>query len=171
MKVLIYGANGWIGTQFVKLLQNENIQYISGLSRVDDDITLNEEIIQNSPTHIISFIGRTHGKIGNKLYNTIDYLEQEGKLVENIRDNLYSPLILAEISKKLNLTRYRRHPDPWGTNYNSVDNFILAMYSKSKVTRMIKRSKIDFDYIVFLRPDVRYLDDLKNDFFNKSKKK
>ena len=146
MKVLIYGANGWIGTQFVKLLQNENIQYISGLSRVDDDITLNEEIIQNSPTHIISFIGRTHGKIGNKLYNTIDYLEQEGKLVENIRDNLYSPLILAEISKKLNIhytylgTGFifkfdEKHPfgkEENGFIENSLPNFFGSSYSVVK---------------------------------------
>ena len=97
---------------------------------------------------------------------------EKNKNVNNDEYKLLTPHFIkideqSEISKKLNLTRYRRHPDPWGTNYNSVDNFILAMYSKSKVTRMIKRSKIDFDYIVFLRPDVRYLDDLKNDFFNK----
>ena len=143
MKVLIYGANGWIGTQFIKLLQNENIQYISGLSRVDNDVTLVEEIIQNSPTHIISFIGRTHGKIGNKLYSTIDYLEQEGKLVENMRDNLYSPLILAEISKKLNIHYTylgtgcifkfdEEHPfgkEENGFIENSLPNFFGSSYS------------------------------------------
>ena len=143
MKVLIYGANGWIGTQFVKLLQNENIHYISGLSRVDNDTTLLEEIIQTSPTHIISFIGRTHGKIGNKLYSTIDYLEQEGKLVENMRDNLYSPLILAEISKKLNIHYTylgtgcifkfdEEHPfgkEENGFIENSLPNFFGSSYS------------------------------------------
>jgi len=33
-------------------------------------------------------------------YTTIDYLEQKGKLRENVRDNLYSPTILAIISNK-----------------------------------------------------------------------
>jgi len=37
------------------------------------------EIENINPTHIISFTGRTHGKIGDKIYGTIDYLEQKGK--------------------------------------------------------------------------------------------
>ena len=36
-------------------------------------------------------------------YTTIDYLEQKGKLRENVRDNLYSPTILAIISNKLGI--------------------------------------------------------------------
>ena len=46
-----------------------------------------------SPTHIISFLGRTHGEN----FTTIDYLEQPGKLVENVRDNLMAPIILAQL--------------------------------------------------------------------------
>ena len=95
MKFLIYGSKGWIGSQFVQLLQNKNIEYISGNSRVDNIPSLTKEIEEISPTHIVSFIGRTHGSIGDKTYSTIDYLEQPGKLVENIRDNLFSPLSLA----------------------------------------------------------------------------
>ena len=52
---------------------------------------------------MVSFIGRTHGKIGDKQYTTIDYLEQEGKLQENVRDNLYSPLLLSMICKNHNI--------------------------------------------------------------------
>ena len=55
------------------------------------------------PTNIISFIGRTHGKINDTEFTTIDYLEQEGKLVENVRDNLFSPLQLSLLSKKHNI--------------------------------------------------------------------
>ena len=51
----------------------------------------------------MSLIGRTHGKIGDKIISTIDYLEEDGKLVENIRDNLYSPLLLAMLSNKYNI--------------------------------------------------------------------
>jgi dTDP-glucose 4,6-dehydratase len=63
-------------------------------------VELRKEIEEIQPTHVVSFIGRTHGRIGDKIYTTIDYLEQEGKLVENMRDNLYSPLLLADICKK-----------------------------------------------------------------------
>ena len=54
------------------------------------------------PTHIISFTGRTHGSINGKEYPTIDYLEQSGKLKENIRDNLMGPVLLSKICKKCN---------------------------------------------------------------------
>ena len=101
--ILIYGSKGWIGTQFVDILKNNNISYIEGVVRANNYDKLLKEIDQISPTNVISFIGRTHGKIDNKIYSTIDYLEQDGKLVENVRDNLYSPLLLAEICTKLNI--------------------------------------------------------------------
>jgi dTDP-glucose 4,6-dehydratase len=55
--------------------------------------------VDYSPTHAISFIGRTHGTVGDKVFSTIDYLEQEGKLSENLRDNLTAPLLLAYVCK------------------------------------------------------------------------
>lgn len=99
MKVLVFGANGWIGGQFVGILKNSGLEYSIASSRADDYEGILSEIDKDKPTHIVSFIGRTHGKIDDKIYTTIDYLEQEGKLLENVRDNLYSPLLLAEISK------------------------------------------------------------------------
>ena len=103
MKVLVYGSNGWIGQQFIDILKSTNTEYVSGTSRVDDYENVLQEIITNNPSRVVSFIGRTHGKIGDKQYTTIDYLEQEGKLTENVRDNLYSPLILAMICKEQNI--------------------------------------------------------------------
>ena len=103
MKILIFGGKGWIGSQFTEILQSENIDFIYGESRVDNNDDLINEINNNNPTHIISFIGRTHGKIGDKVYPTIDYLETKGKLTENIRDNLYSPLLLAILCKEKNI--------------------------------------------------------------------
>jgi len=57
----------------------------------------------------------------------------------------------------INPEKYRTHKDPWNTNYNSVDNFLLGQYSKMKLTDMIEKSQINFDYIMFLRPDLMYL--------------
>jgi len=100
MKVLIYGSRGWIGGQFRNILLNQKIDFVDGKSRVDCIEDVENEIDDIDPTHVISFIGRTHGKIGEKVYTTIDYLEQEGKLVENVRDNLFSPIILANLCSK-----------------------------------------------------------------------
>jgi dTDP-glucose 4,6-dehydratase len=100
MRIIVYGSNGWIGNQFITILENNKIDFIKGKSRIDNNDSLLQEIYEINPTHIVSFIGRTHGIIGDKKYTTIDYLEQEGKLTENVRDNLYSPLLLAHICKE-----------------------------------------------------------------------
>ena len=67
MKVLVYGSQGWIGKQFVEILISNNIEYILGNSRADDKDNLIKEIDSILPSHIVSFIGRTHGKIGEKI--------------------------------------------------------------------------------------------------------
>ena len=103
MNVLVYGGKGWIGQQFVQVLKANNTQFVVGASRADNYDTLLAEIAQVKPTHVVSFIGRTHGSIGEKVYTTIDYLEQEGRLVENVRDNLYSPLLLSMACREKNV--------------------------------------------------------------------
>ena len=103
MSILVYGAKGWIGQQFIHVLKVNNAKFVMGVSRADNYETLLAEIAEVNPTHVVSFIGRTHGSIGEKVYTTIDYLEQDGKLVENIRDNLYSPLLLSMICREKNV--------------------------------------------------------------------
>ena len=104
MRVLVFGGNGWIGQQFVAVLnasassaslEPDPLEYRVAVTRVDlDHISqLEEEMDAFAPTHLISFLGRTHGEN----FTTIDYLEQPGKLVENVRDNLMAPIILAQL--------------------------------------------------------------------------
>lgn len=103
MNILILGHNGWIGSIMCSLLTEYNINYFTTNIRVNQKTKLEQFIIETKPTHIMSFIGRTHGTIGNKTYLSSDYLEQSGKLHENIRDNLFSPIIVALIAKKYNI--------------------------------------------------------------------
>lgn len=102
VKVLIYGSGGWIGNQVCQLLKQMEIEFVEGKVRAEDIDGLEKEIEEIEPTHVMSFIGRTHGKIGDQEYTTIDYLEQKGKIKENVRDNLYSPIVLAILSNKYN---------------------------------------------------------------------
>ena len=89
MRVLIYGHKGWIGEQFLHFLNTDpDIQVFIPVSRVDDMVEVERELDETKPTHVVSFIGRTHGEINRQKYPTIDYLEQPGKLQENLRDNL-----------------------------------------------------------------------------------
>ena len=95
MRILIFGGNGWIGQQFVEIASKQNIEHRVAASRVDFDhiADLEQELDAFAPTHVVSFLGRTHGEN----FATIDYLEQPGKLVENVRDNLMAPIILAQL--------------------------------------------------------------------------
>jgi dTDP-glucose 4,6-dehydratase len=107
MKILIFGANGWIGQQFQSVCERaknagSDIDYrASRVKRVslDTQSEIIDEFADYKPTHAISFIGRTHGAVGDKIFSTIDYLEQDGKLSENLRDNLTAPLLLAYVCK------------------------------------------------------------------------
>ena len=101
MKILVYGSKGWIGSQFLKIANKYNI--LIGESRLDNIEAVKSELSDKNPTHIFCFVGRTHGKIDNKIYTTIDYLEQKGKLADNIRDNLFSPVTLAKLCENENI--------------------------------------------------------------------
>ena len=95
MRVLVFGAKGWIGQKFTA--ETTHDVYIAS-TRPENKEECYEEIKRVSPHAIISFIGRTHGfaSDGTKI-PSIDYLELPGKLVENMRDNFYGPYNLAQI--------------------------------------------------------------------------
>lgn len=101
-RVLIYG-NGWISQEFQKYLQFLNIKYHISTNRVDNHRIIKQELNEFEPSHVLCFIGRTHGVIDGVEYPTIDYLEEEGKLIENIRDNLFSPAVLAILCNRYNI--------------------------------------------------------------------
>jgi dTDP-4-dehydrorhamnose reductase len=163
MKVLLYGKNGWIGEKVYKLLIENKYEVIIGNKRAEDITGLEEEIIQVQPTNIISTIGRTHGIIDGVNYTTIDYLEQRGKLRENIRDNLYSPTILAILSKKYNIhyaylgtgciftydEEHEYEMEDNGFKEESAPNFFGSSYSTAKgYTDMIMKQ---FDNVLNVR--------------------
>jgi nucleoside-diphosphate-sugar epimerase len=103
MKILLFGHNGWIGQQVIEILKSTTHEIILAKSRADNKEEVEEEIKNCSPSHIFCFIGRTHGKIGDKEFTTIDYLEQKGKIMDNVRDNLFSPIVLSILCDKHNI--------------------------------------------------------------------
>ena len=147
MKFLIFGHKGWIGSMVINLLNKQKISFVCASSRADDKIAVEEEIIKHLPTHIMSFIGRTHGTTedGTK-YPTIDYLEQKGKLKENIRDNIFAPMVLGLLCKKYNIhftylgtgcifdydTSHLFGNEQTGFNENDIPNYFNSSYSTVK---------------------------------------
>ena len=147
MKFLIFGHKGWIGSMVINLLNKQKIEFVCASSRADDKIAVEEEIIKHSPTHIMSFIGRTHGitEDGTK-YPTIDYLEQKGKLKENIRDNIFAPMVLGLLCNKSTIhftylgtgcifdydTIHLFGNEQTGFNENDIPNYFNSSYSTVK---------------------------------------
>jgi len=111
VQILIFGANGWIGTKVYKYLttelgltNNASVTVFKSGARADDIEAVKRELIRiPNITHIMSFIGRTHGTYENEKIGTIDYLEKPGKLTDNVRDNLFSPIALALLCKERNI--------------------------------------------------------------------
>lgn len=91
MKFLVWGWKGWIGGQVMDSIKSLGHEGIGALSRADRENDVAEEIEKVKPDRVICLIGRTRGDD----ILTIDYLEQKGKLRENIQDNLWGPLVIA----------------------------------------------------------------------------
>jgi 3,5-epimerase/4-reductase len=121
---LLYGANGWIGSKVYNLLVSMGINVEKSKCRADDYKSVETEINSlDGLTHVMSFIGRTHGTYEGETISTIDYLEKPGKLVENIKDNLYGPIVLSSICKK-----YGKHFTYLGTGciFDYDDNHLYG---------------------------------------------
>lgn len=111
----------------------------------------------------------------NGEYNNI-YSKEQG-LLNYEEYKLLNPTIVAiddqnKIKENLNLNEYRTHEDPWNNGFKTADNFICALYSKLQVTNIVKNTDIKYTNILFLRPDVKFLNPLdisklniKNEFF------
>lgn len=151
MKVLFYGSRGWIGSMFLDYLikNNKDLLIIEGSARIDSIESVENEILLLKPTHVISFTGRTNGTLADgTVVNTIDYLEHPGKLHENIRDNLFGPMILSQFSNKYNYhytylgtgcifndlnttVKYKEsdNPDFFGSSYSIVKGFTDRLFN------------------------------------------
>lgn len=122
-KIFLIGHRGWIGQQVVKIFQTHQDMSLSSTGsqnqvisttptpqiitrenfRADNEAQVESALNEIQPTHVISLIGRTYGTVGTQKFNTIDYLEQPGTLVENVRDNLFAPLVLAKLCQSRNI--------------------------------------------------------------------
>lgn len=91
MKFLVWGGKGWIGQQVLDSIKAAGHEGQNATSRADDEKAVAKELDEVKPDRCISLIGRTRGEG----FLTIDYLEQKGKIRENVRDNMWGPVVLA----------------------------------------------------------------------------
>ena len=97
--VLVYGARGWIGGLLLRAAEQQGLRCVAAQSRAHDAPAVRAELARVRPRLVFAALGRTHGAHDGVAYGTIDYLEQPGKLPENLRDNLVAPVTLAALCR------------------------------------------------------------------------
>ena len=102
MKVFIIGHKGWIGKMYLELFEKDNIEYCYSNNRGESNEILNE-IMNSNCTHVLCVMGRTHGELNGTYFNTIDYLQHNETLHQNVNDNLFVPLRLAMFLQNTNI--------------------------------------------------------------------
>lgn len=69
----------------------------------------------------------------------------------------------SKVRRKIKFNKYMKHGSGW-RDVNTLHNFVMSMYSKYQVTKLLIKNKIGYDKIIFMRPDVRYLNKLDVSF-------
>lgn len=102
MLIYIIGAKGWIGQQFINYFKTVNIEFCFSDFRGESKELL-DDIKSKRASHVLCCMGRTHGTLNGKLINSVDYLQHNETLQENLNDNLYVPLKLANFCDMNNI--------------------------------------------------------------------
>jgi dTDP-4-dehydrorhamnose reductase len=161
MLFYIIGHNGWIGQLIINYCKKINIDITYSNYRGESLEILND-ILNKKPTHVICCSGRTHGFLNGKEYKTIDYLENIETLQQNLNDNLYVPIKLANFcdSNNIHFTyvgtgciyNYNdAHPLPYteddipnffGSNYSIVKGFTNELIKSTRALHLRIRMPI-----------------------------
>lgn len=96
MRWLLIGSKGWIGSQIRDILVSKKEEILEINAHFTNFSELKYEIEKKKADRIICSVGRTYGPG----FSTIDYLEQSGKLTENLESNLLIPVWIAQAAPK-----------------------------------------------------------------------
>jgi len=139
MKILIYGHNGWIGSQMLELLLNrelDSIEMVKSESRLNNFGDISGELDKVEPTHVLNCAGLTGRP-------NVDWCEDHKEQVLNV--NVVGTFVLAsECSKRnIHLTYFgtgciyeydEEHTyESKGFVEDDVPNFTGSFYSKTKI--------------------------------------
>jgi len=164
-RILIYGASGWIGGKVLDLLSTANLEstvIIRGHARLEDYKTVEKELIDHKPTHVILAAGLTGRP-------NVDWCESHKH--ETLRVNTIATAVLADYccQRSIHLTYFgtgciyeydHSHPMHSGVGFTEDDepNFDKSYYSKTKIlTEKILRQ---YDNVLILRIRMPLSDDL-----------
>ncbi|KAG6475045.1 hypothetical protein ZIOFF_064262 [Zingiber officinale] len=152
-KFLIYGRTGWIGGLLGRLCTERGIPFAYGAGRLENRVQLEDDIAENSPTHVFNAAGVTGRP-------NVDWCETHR--AETIRANVVGTLTLADVCRQrgLILINYAtgcifeyddKHPLGSGVGFVEEDtpNFVGSFYSKTKaMIGITKRGHFDVNAYV-----------------------
>lgn len=137
MKILVFGAKGWIGQKMLKAWP----EAVPSFARIDDKEAVLAELERHQPDAVVNAAGKTGRP-------NIDWCETHQ--AETYRSNVIGPLILAEACQEreiyfLHLASgciyYGPSPDPRGWREHDFAN-PLSFYSRTKYATDLLLSKM-----------------------------
>jgi len=137
---------------------------IEAEGRADDEVQVERMLLEHTPDRVLCLIGRTHGPG----HPTIDYLEHKDRLLINVRDNLYAPIVMTILCQKYNIhltylgtgcifnnlvhdKQYNENdePDFFGSSYSVVKGFtdrLLHFYSDTVLNVRIRMPIVGYHH-------------------------
>jgi hypothetical protein len=95
-------------------------------------------------------------------YNN-SWANEKNIVLDNEEYKLLNPDYLSidnqeQVKSSIDFLQYRTQADPWCNNYETMNNFILAMYSKKQLLKLfLDNDDGTYTHFLMIRPDVRYL--------------
>ncbi|KAJ0090353.1 hypothetical protein Patl1_12671 [Pistacia atlantica] len=164
MKILIYGKTGWIGGILGKVCKDKGIKFEFGRGRLEDRLSVIEDIKRIGPTHVFNAAGITGRP-------NVDWCESHK--AKTITTNVVGTLTLADVCKEYNLLMMnfatgcifvydKKHPVGSGIGFKEEDkpNFSASFYSKTKA--MVEELLSEYDNVCTLRVRMPISSDLSN---------
>lgn len=104
-------------------------------------------------------------KYNNKRANEIN-IKIDNNDYKILKPDYFSYDWQEEELDKIKPSQYFPIKDPWSNNYNTFQNYVLALNSQKKVSEMFLNCREEFDYVIYLRPDVKFLNRFQPNWFN-----
>jgi len=92
----------------------------------------------------------------------------EYKLLNTINENIKTYFYQDDMDRvDINFGEYYSQKDPYNTNYETVKNLLLGMYSLKKVTKNMLLNHLNekYDFVLYMRPDVNFEESVPLDIF------
>lgn len=169
IKILILGANGFLGKNLKNLLKNENYDFYYA-ERKDIDISDKQQLLnlfmRFSPDVVINCCGTVGSSESNKQKDQFDIFISNLILNTNILDCCK----LFKIKKLILFSTYRLFPEDIPKNYNETNlvntdlaknniGYLLSKQIMDQQTKLLKKINNDMNIITLILPNIFGIND------------